>query len=162
MLKRRLRAQGLITCGLLGALVGCSSSDGVGTPTPIPNQDPDRLNLPTHTHSAIVTTEGAGISAGEAEVVIPRGALAEPVEIVVQTTEGGYEAFPSAAEEQVLEFLPHGTQFLAPVMAAEPIDVIVETLRETYRMIFLRGTVEQRGATALAFSGTIKKASAAK
>lgn len=53
------------------------------------------------------------------------------------------------------------TQFLAPVLPGEEIDVLIETLRETYRMVFLRGTIEQRGAIAVAFSGTIKKASAA-
>jgi len=53
-----------------------------------------------------------------------------------------------------------GTQFLAPVIPGHPIDVFVETLRETYRMVFLRGTIEQRGAIAVAFSGTVRKASA--
>ena len=53
-----------------------------------------------------------------------------------------------------------GTQFLAPVTPGNAIDVFVETLRETYRMVFLRGTIEQHGKIAVAFSGTIKKASA--
>lgn len=52
-------------------------------------------------------------------------------------------------------------QFLAPMVPDKPIDVLVETLRETYRMVFVRGTIEQDGVIAVAFSGTIKKASAA-
>jgi acyl-coenzyme A thioesterase PaaI-like protein len=52
------------------------------------------------------------------------------------------------------------TQFLAPVVPEVMIDVVLETLRETHRMIFMRGTIEQDGAVKLAFSGTIKKARA--
>src|SRR5690349_2130838 len=119
MRRYRGRVHGLITCGLLGALVGCSNSDGVQQPTP-ENQDPDRLNLPTHTHTAIVASEGAVISAGNAEVVIPRGALAEPVEIVVETTEAGFGDIPNAEDKQVHASLPPGTQFLKPVTIQIP------------------------------------------
>ncbi len=51
-------------------------------------------------------------------------------------------------------------QFLAPVIPEAAIDVILETLRETHRMIFMRGTIEQDDAVKVAFSGTIKKARA--
>lgn len=49
-------------------------------------------------------------------------------------------------------------QFFAPVAIGKPVDVLVEVLRETGRMIFMRGLVEQDGSAAMAFSGTIKKA----
>lgn len=51
-------------------------------------------------------------------------------------------------------------QFLAPVNQRKPIDAVIEVLRDTYRMVFMRGTIEQDGTAAVAFSGTIKKASA--
>jgi acyl-coenzyme A thioesterase PaaI-like protein len=54
------------------------------------------------------------------------------------------------------------TQFLAPVKPERAIDVLIETLRETYRMVFVRGLIEQDGVKAVAFSGTIKKASRGK
>ena len=50
-------------------------------------------------------------------------------------------------------------QFLAPVLPDKTIDILIETLRETHRMIFVRGTIEQGGTMSVAFSGTIKKAS---
>jgi acyl-coenzyme A thioesterase PaaI-like protein len=52
------------------------------------------------------------------------------------------------------------TQFLAPVLSGKPIDLLIETLRETYRMAFVRGTVEQDGVAAVAFSGIVRKAGA--
>ena len=51
------------------------------------------------------------------------------------------------------------TQFLAPLKAHRPIDTIVELMRETYRMVFVRGTVDQDGMIAATFRGTLKKAS---
>jgi len=113
----RVGVHSLIACGVLGTLLGCSKTEPMLLPE---NTDPDRLNLPTHTHSAVVSNEGAVISAGAAEVVIPRGALAEPVEIVVETTEDGFGTIPNAEQEQVLAFLPHGTQFLKPVTIQIP------------------------------------------
>jgi acyl-coenzyme A thioesterase PaaI-like protein len=50
------------------------------------------------------------------------------------------------------------TQFFAPLLIDKPIDAVVEVLRETGRMVFIRGVMEQDGITAIAFSGTIKKA----
>ncbi|RVT94534.1 PaaI family thioesterase [Sphingomonas crocodyli] len=54
------------------------------------------------------------------------------------------------------------TQFLAPLRAGKPIDIVVELLRETYRMYFVRGVMEQDGQSCAAFTGTVKKASAGK
>ena len=51
------------------------------------------------------------------------------------------------------------TQFLKPVVPNRPIEVLIEVLQDTYRMVFMRGTIEQDNVAALAFSGTIKKAS---
>jgi acyl-coenzyme A thioesterase PaaI-like protein len=52
------------------------------------------------------------------------------------------------------------SQFLAPATVNQPLDAVVEVLRDTYKMVFLRGTLEQDGNAVLAFSGLIKKASA--
>jgi acyl-coenzyme A thioesterase PaaI-like protein len=51
------------------------------------------------------------------------------------------------------------TQFPGPVAIGQPMDAIVEVLRETGRMLFVRGLIEQNGTKAVAFSGTIRKAS---
>jgi len=50
------------------------------------------------------------------------------------------------------------TQFFGSLLVDKPLDAVVEILRETGRMIFMRGVVEQDGVAAVAFSGTIKKA----
>ncbi|PTQ10860.1 thioesterase [Sphingomonas oleivorans] len=50
------------------------------------------------------------------------------------------------------------TQFLRTVSIGPPIELVVELLRETGRMIFLRGLVEQEGEAVAAFSGTLRKA----
>ena len=50
------------------------------------------------------------------------------------------------------------TQFFGPLEATKPIDLLVELLRETGAMVFIRGLVEQEGTNAVAFSGTFKKA----
>ena len=52
-------------------------------------------------------------------------------------------------------------QFFAPVRAEAPFDAVVELLRETRRTLFLRGLIEQDGAPAVSFSGTVRKAPAA-
>ena len=51
------------------------------------------------------------------------------------------------------------TQFIGPGDAAKPLDSVVEVLRETRRLAFLRGLVEQEGALVAAFSATIRKPS---
>lgn len=50
-------------------------------------------------------------------------------------------------------------QFLAPAFSDKPLEVEVEVLRETRRMIFMRGLIDQDGQPVLSFTGTIKKAS---
>lgn len=52
------------------------------------------------------------------------------------------------------------TQFLAPAMPDKPLDAVVEILRETGRMVFMRGLVEQDGDAAASFAGVIRKVSA--
>ncbi|SNS49504.1 uncharacterized domain 1-containing protein [Sphingomonas laterariae] len=49
-------------------------------------------------------------------------------------------------------------QFLSPGSLAEPLDAVVEVLRETGRLIFVRGLVEQSHGTVAAFSATLRKA----
>jgi uncharacterized protein (TIGR00369 family) len=50
-------------------------------------------------------------------------------------------------------------QFLAGSKADRPVDAVAELLRETRRLLFLRGTVEQDGAMIAAYSATIRKPS---
>lgn len=50
-----------------------------------------------------------------------------------------------------------GAQFMAPVEIGRPVDAIAELLRETGRMMFVRGTIEQDGRVAVAFSGVVRK-----
>jgi acyl-coenzyme A thioesterase PaaI-like protein len=51
------------------------------------------------------------------------------------------------------------TQFYGPVMIGKPFDMVVETLRVTRRMVFIRGLIEQDGIDTAAFSGTIRRSS---
>ena len=51
------------------------------------------------------------------------------------------------------------TQFIGAGKIGEPVDAVVELLRETRRLVFLRGTVEQGGELLAAFSGTVRKVS---
>jgi len=48
-------------------------------------------------------------------------------------------------------------QFLRAVSGQKPVDVVVEVLRETGRMVFMRGLIEQEGASVVSFSGIIRK-----
>jgi uncharacterized protein (TIGR00369 family) len=48
-------------------------------------------------------------------------------------------------------------QFLAPAELGRPLDASVELLRETKRLAFLRGLVEQEGTIVAAWSGTLRK-----
>ena len=49
------------------------------------------------------------------------------------------------------------TQFIGLGKIDQPLDSVVELLRETGRLIFLRGLVVQADTTVAAFSGTIRK-----
>jgi uncharacterized protein (TIGR00369 family) len=51
------------------------------------------------------------------------------------------------------------TQFIGAGRVGEPLDAVSEVLRETGRLAFIRGTVEQDGTLVAAFNGTIRKAS---
>ncbi len=50
-------------------------------------------------------------------------------------------------------------QFIGAGKADLPIDAVTELLRETRRLLFLRGIVEQDGELIAAYSGTIRKPS---
>ena len=52
------------------------------------------------------------------------------------------------------------TQFLGVADAVRPIDAIVEISRETGRMVFMRGTVEQAGDAVSSFMGIMRKSGA--
>ena len=61
---------------------------------------------------------------------------------------------------------PHGgvtldcaTSFMAPGRIGPPIDVLGRVLRETGRMTFVQGVVEQEGEAIAAFTGTLRKSS---
>ena len=51
------------------------------------------------------------------------------------------------------------TQFISPGRIDLPLDAVVEVLRETGRLIFLRGLLEQDGTVVAAFNGTMRKPS---
>lgn len=50
------------------------------------------------------------------------------------------------------------TQFIGPGRLGLPLDARVELLRETRRLLFLRGLVEQETGLVASFAGTIRKA----
>ncbi len=51
------------------------------------------------------------------------------------------------------------TQFIGAGRIGQPLDAVAEVLRETRRLVFLRGVVEQDGQLIAAFSGCIRKPS---
>ncbi len=53
------------------------------------------------------------------------------------------------------------TQFIAGGAIDEPVEARIELLRETGRMLFVRGLVVQRDTTIAAFNGTLRKGSSA-
>src|SRR3546814_16051955 len=53
-------------------------------------------------------------------------------------------------------------QFLAPAKDGRTLEAVVDVLRETRRMIFMRGLIEQDGEIAVSFTGVIKKTSSRK
>ena len=52
------------------------------------------------------------------------------------------------------------TQFIGAGIVGKPLDAVVEVLRETRRLLFLRGTVVQDDHLVAAFNGTVRKPSA--
>lgn len=53
-------------------------------------------------------------------------------------------------------------QFIGAARIGEPLDAVVEILRETGRLVFLRGIVEQEADRVAAFSGVIRKVRSAR
>jgi len=51
------------------------------------------------------------------------------------------------------------SQFLASARLGEPLDAVTEVLRETGRLVFMRGLIEQGEARVAAYSATIRKPS---
>lgn len=48
-------------------------------------------------------------------------------------------------------------QFIGPGRVGEPIDAVTEILRETRRLVFARGLVQQGDTLVASFSGTLRK-----
>ena len=88
---------------------------------------------------------------------------------IIETVHGGFllaladqALFIGSAALEIEQALGGGTidlstQFIAPVQAGAPVDAVVDVLRVTGRMIFLRGLIEQAGTIGASFVGTIKK-----
>ncbi len=51
------------------------------------------------------------------------------------------------------------TQFIGAGRIGEPLDAISEVLRETRRLVFVRGTIEQDGHLVASYHGTVRKPS---
>ena len=49
------------------------------------------------------------------------------------------------------------TQFLGSGRLGEPLDVVSEVMKETHRLIFIRGTVEQGNDLVATYMGTLRK-----
>jgi uncharacterized protein (TIGR00369 family) len=54
------------------------------------------------------------------------------------------------------------TQFIGAGLIGQPLDAVCEVLRETRRLVFLRGTIEQDGHLVAAYNGTVRKPSGSK
>jgi acyl-coenzyme A thioesterase PaaI-like protein len=50
-------------------------------------------------------------------------------------------------------------QFISPAQLEQPLDATVELLKETKRLAFLRGLVEQDGRVVASWSGSLRKLS---
>jgi uncharacterized protein (TIGR00369 family) len=48
-------------------------------------------------------------------------------------------------------------QFISAATIDAPLDAVVEVLRETGRMLFARGLIEQNGVIVMSFTGTLRK-----
>ena len=67
---------------------------------------------------------------------------------------GGHVAGVDIAHSVTLDL---SAQFLGPAQLGQPLDTSVELLRETRRLAFMRGLVEQEGALVASWSGAIRK-----
>lgn len=52
------------------------------------------------------------------------------------------------------------TQFIGAGIVGKPLDAVSEVLRETRRLVFIRGIIEQDGHLVAAYNGTVRKPSA--
>jgi uncharacterized protein (TIGR00369 family) len=52
------------------------------------------------------------------------------------------------------------TQFIGAGHIGQPLDAVAQVLRETRRLVFVRGTIEQQGHLVAAYHGTVRKPSA--
>jgi uncharacterized protein (TIGR00369 family) len=68
---------------------------------------------------------------------------------------GGRLAGANTMHAVTLDLAAH---FLAPARLRIPLDASVELLRETKRLAFMRGLVEQEGTAVASWSGTLRKA----
>lgn len=101
--------------------------------------------LPAHRHANMAGNLHGGALLGFADVALFAAARIFGVDL--------------AGEAVTLDLSAH---FIGPGRIDEPLDAEVELLRETGRLLFLRGLAVQHQATILSFSATIRKASAAK
>lgn len=51
------------------------------------------------------------------------------------------------------------TQFIGAGRVGQPLDAVCEVLRETRRLVFVRGVIEQGGHLVAAYNGTVRKPS---
>ena len=77
-------------------------------------------------------------------------ALAYVALFVIPYMQGGRSGGPAVSLDLSL-------QFLGPAKPGRPCDAVGEVLKETGRLVFVRGLIEQDEAPVAAFSGTVRK-----
>ena len=100
---------------------------------------------PDQRHLNIVGT----LHGGFLMAIVDHALFAAPMALGIENAAGGVTIDASV-------------QFLAPAKDGRPLEAVVDVLRETRRMIFMRGLIEQDGEIAVSFTGVIKKASSRK
>ena len=80
------------------------------------------------------------------------GAIATLIDMAMYA--GGHMAGVSDVGAVTLDL---GIQFVGAAALGEPLDATVELLRETGRLAFMRGLVEQDGRIVASWSGTLRK-----
>jgi len=81
------------------------------------------------------------------------GALLAFIDIALFAASRGF----GLIEAGIAVTLDLSVQFIGAGAISEPVEAQVELLRETGRLLFLRGLVVQGGGTIASFSGTIRK-----
>jgi len=79
-------------------------------------------------------------------------ALADVALFVIPYMQGGSRGGPAVSLDLSL-------QFLGPGKPGRPCDAVGEVLKETGRLVFVRGLIEQDGERVAAWSGTLRKLS---